>query len=354
MRKRSCRVRPRPDLTDQSAQPGGAVQGSPTGPSAASREAVHLTAPAGEATRHCQRFDPSRRRLGVHLECLGVDVGTGIAILGPSAITLKLLGPTADYVGEGVKSWAQHRVENVQRIFNAAEYKLDQDVLSEPGAVSPRVLTGILDEGSFREDEVGVEYFAGVLATSRSRGGYDDRGATAIAVLDGMSTFQLRAHYVLYRAAQVVAARHPEVNWYSWSTRGRVTQLAVPTETFLRTLFVREQSKPSRKAAFVHALNGLERLGLIDADWSVGTPDELRREMREMRAVDWPTKCVAFGTSDFGVELFCAAHGFHVSPLDEFKRPSSEFDARWRTDVPPCDAIVIDDLPPLDRPQDDM
>jgi hypothetical protein len=50
MRQRSCRVRPRPDLIDESAKPGGAVRCSPTGPSAASRAAVHLTAQDGEAT----------------------------------------------------------------------------------------------------------------------------------------------------------------------------------------------------------------------------------------------------------------------------------------------------------------
>jgi hypothetical protein len=278
------------------------------------------------------------------LEYLDVDVGTGIAILGPSAITLKLLGPTADYVGEGVKSWAQNRVENVQRIFNATEHKVEEEALSQPGAVPPRVLKGILDEGSFREDEVGVEYFAGLLAGSRSPGGYDDRGATTIAVLDGMSTFQLRAHYVLYRAAQAVAARHPEVDWYAWSTRGRVTHLAVPLEAFISALSVPAESRMSVNGALIHVLNGLERLGLIGAGRAAGTPDVLRMVWRN---VDWPTSCLVFEVSDFGVELFCAAHGFNVSPLDEFKRASSEFAARWRTDVPSCDAIIVEDLASL-------
>jgi hypothetical protein len=283
------------------------------------------------------------------IECLGVDVGTGIAILGPSAITLKLLGPTADYVGEGVKSWAQNRVENVQRIFNVTEYKVAEELLSHPGAVPPRVLKGILDEGSFREDEVGVEYFAGLLAGSRSTDGYDDRGATTIAVLDGMSTFQLRAHYVLYRAAQAVAARYPEVDWYSWATRGRVTQLAVPLEAFISALSVPSESSMSEDGVLIHVLNGLDRLGLITGGRYAVTPDELRK----VRNVDWPTSCLVFEISDFGVELYCAAHGFNVSPLDEFKKASREFAARWRTDVPPCEAIIVEDLATLGPPEED-
>jgi hypothetical protein len=164
-------------------------------------------------------------------------------------------------------------------------------------------------------------------------------------LLDDMSTFQLRAHYVLYRAAQAVAARHPEVDWYSWATRGRVTFLAVPLEAFITALSVPDESSMSVDGALVHVLNGLERLGLIAATgrWA-GTPDVLRRMVRN---VDWPTSCLVFEVSDFGVELFCAAHGFNVSPLDEFKRSSNEFGARWRTDVPSCDAIIVEDLASL-------
>jgi hypothetical protein len=71
-----------------------------------------------------------------------VDVGTGISLLGPPAIALKILGPSADYIGEGVKVWAERRVQNVQRIFNASEHKVEKEELEQPGAVPPRVLKG--------------------------------------------------------------------------------------------------------------------------------------------------------------------------------------------------------------------
>jgi hypothetical protein len=237
-----------------------------------------------------------------------VDIGTGIAILGPSVLTLKLLGPTADYIGDGVKSWAQRRVANVQRIFDAAEHKVDEVALDEPRAVPPRVLKGILDGGSFREDDVGVEYFAGVLAGSRSEYGYDERGAMYNNVLDDISTLHLRARYVLYRSAQAIAARYPEVNWYAGEERRRLQHLAVPAESFFRAMAVAGASGVSM-AAIAHIMTGLGRLSLLGrmGQGAMATPEYLRAEVEN---VDWPADCLVFHVSDFGAELFCAAHGF--------------------------------------------
>jgi hypothetical protein len=280
-----------------------------------------------------------------------MDVGTGIAILGPSALTLKLLGPTADYIGDGVKGWAKHRVENVQRIFNVAEYKVDEAALDEPGTVPSRVLKGILDEGSFREDDVGVEYFAGVLAGSRSEDGYDDRGAMYNDVIDGMSSFQLRAHYVLYRAAQAVAAKHPEVSWYVGEERERLQHLAVPSESFFRAMAI-PGAAGTTNVTSAHIMTGLGRLSLVGrmGHGQMASPEFLRTEVKN---VDWPTRCLVFHVSGFGVELFCAAHGFSASPLDDFKRATNEFGARWRAEIPSCDALIVADLPPYVVPPAD-
>ncbi len=130
-----------------------------------------------------------------------VDVGTGLAILGSSGIgaplILKLLGPTADYLGEGVRSWTEKRVNNVRRIFTIAVRRLGNRI-DEEGGVPPRALEGIVREGSFCEDEIAAEYFGGVLASSRSSMSRDDRGASFIALLSRLSVYQIRAHYVFY------------------------------------------------------------------------------------------------------------------------------------------------------------
>src|SRR6266496_693093 len=115
-----------------------------------------------------------------------MEPASGIAILGTAIgsakIVEKLLGPTADYLGTGLRSWTEKRVENTRRIFTHAA-KLLGDRLESPGSVPPKVLKGILDDGSFCDDELSAEYFGGVLASSRTGVSRDDRGASFTALL---------------------------------------------------------------------------------------------------------------------------------------------------------------------------
>jgi len=36
-----------------------------------------------------------------------MEVGTGLALLGSAHLVVKLLGPTADYIGSGIKTWTE-------------------------------------------------------------------------------------------------------------------------------------------------------------------------------------------------------------------------------------------------------
>ena len=81
----------------------------------------------------------------------------------------KLLGPTADYLGEGLRDLTQRRVESIGRIFSNASKRLGSR-LDKPGQVPPRILKTVINEGSYCEDPVALEYFGGVLASSRDRG----------------------------------------------------------------------------------------------------------------------------------------------------------------------------------------
>jgi hypothetical protein len=84
-----------------------------------------------------------------------MGAGTGLTILGAALgsakLAEKLLGPTADYLGQGLKHWTEKRVTNIQNIFRIAANRLGED-LDKEDAVPPRVLKGILDEGSFCDD----------------------------------------------------------------------------------------------------------------------------------------------------------------------------------------------------------
>lgn len=130
-----------------------------------------------------------------------VDPGTGLTILGSAIggakLVEKLLGPTADYVGTGLRGWAEKRVQNAGRIFAKAAEKLGNKI-DEVGSVSPRVLKEVLDEGSYCDDELMAEYFGGVLASSRTGVSRDDRATSYLKLTSELSVYHVRLHYVMY------------------------------------------------------------------------------------------------------------------------------------------------------------
>ena len=130
-----------------------------------------------------------------------MDANTGLTILGAAIgsarVVEKMLGPTADYLGDGIKYWTEKRVHNIGRIFEHARIKLGSKIDDE-GSVHPKVLRGVLDDGSFCDDELAAEYFGGVLASSRSEVSRDDRGASFVALVSRLTTYQIRTHFFFY------------------------------------------------------------------------------------------------------------------------------------------------------------
>ena len=128
-----------------------------------------------------------------------MDIGTGLVLAGSAAaskdLLVKLLGPTTDYLGEGMKNCVQKSQKNLEKIFNHALCVLGSDIETY-GEVSPRILKQIISEGAFFEDELTAEYFGGVLASSRSNNSKDDRGLTHLSVVCTMSSYQIRTHYM--------------------------------------------------------------------------------------------------------------------------------------------------------------
>src|SRR5262245_36424227 len=122
---------------------------------------------------------------------------SGLAFALAKPLLEKLLGPTAEYIGEGMKEFTKKRAENIRRIFAYAA-KLLGPRLELPGAVPAKVLRGVIDDGSFADDELAAQYFGGVLASARTGVSRDDRGATFNALLTRLSSYQIRAHYVFY------------------------------------------------------------------------------------------------------------------------------------------------------------
>jgi hypothetical protein len=53
-----------------------------------------------------------------------MEIGTGLTVLGSAKLLEKLLGPTAEYIGDGIRKWTENRTANVRRIIDIAVKKL--------------------------------------------------------------------------------------------------------------------------------------------------------------------------------------------------------------------------------------
>lgn len=255
-----------------------------------------------------------------------MEPGTGLTILGTAIGSAKLiekiLGPTAEYLGDGIRDWTEKRIRNVSQIFSKAKEKMGAR-LDAPGKVSPRVLKGILDEGSYIEDEVSAEYFSGVLASSKTDRVQDDRGANLIKLLSGLSTYQIRTHYILYTTLRKTFQPYGSV--ISPGTDRNIMQIYVSTPDYYTAMdFQSDFSQDDQKITILaHAINGLKRMDLIGT-YSYGKKDLIIADMVPQHTAlrdRMADHGIAFQPTPSGMELYLWAHGYgessHFRFLDE-------------------------------------
>ena len=218
----------------------------------------------------------------------GVASATGAeALKVTSGLLTRVLGPSADEIGEAMRRYTAFRVRNVGRISEAADRKAAQSDRS--GTVPPRIAHRLIEEGSYCDDELMAEYLGGVLAGSRTPSGRDDRAVSWSNLVTGMSALQIRAHYLFYREWAIRLRGRVDLVLADKITTGMVVQL----NDFAVTLAPETESDDDMAAAFVsHALHGLFRLGLL-----------------ELVAPATPTSITHVLHTDAGIELYGWALG---------------------------------------------
>jgi hypothetical protein len=227
-----------------------------------------------------------------------VGIGAIAAYLGKDGLQ-KLLGPTADYLGGELQEFTKKRIVNVGRIFRKAEEKLGENI-DAPGQVPPKVLKTIINEGSYCEDEVAVEYFGGILASSRTDLGRDDRGARIAKILDGMSTYQIRSHYVIY---SLIKKSFSESGYmYNQDDRHKML-LFIPMNIYISSMQFDEKEMQQFGAILNHALFGLSNDDLIEG-FQYGSEEHIKKHYSEASS-----EGIVVAPSAFGAELYLWGYG---------------------------------------------
>lgn len=249
-----------------------------------------------------------------------IDPGTGLTILGgaigSAKVVEKILGPTADYIGGQLKEWTEKKVKNTANIFKNAERKLG-DKINQDGKVPPKVLKGILEEGAWCEEELQVEYFGGVLASSRSGVSRDDRGAYFVSLISRLSTYQLRTHYLVYQSIKKSFDGQP-INIGDSKDR-REMELFISFTTYIQAMDFTKEEINNFHNIMAHSIWGLNKEDLID-EFQYGPADFIQKEYPDAKESG-----IILQPTNLGVELFMWAYGQGQRKNNDFFLPEIKF-----------------------------
>lgn len=177
----------------------------------------------------------------------------------------RVLGPSADEIGDVAKLWTAYKLRNVRRIIAAAERKADEKHSEDP--IHPRVAHQVLDNGSYCDDELMAEYYGGLLAAAKTPTGRDDRAVSWSSIVTGMSALQIRAHYLLYRE-WAIRLRGKSLNLGVQTDRTRA-RMDLDLNEF--TPILGNDSDLGVNILLNDAIVGLARIGLLHNDYLFGS-----------------------------------------------------------------------------------
>lgn len=202
-----------------------------------------------------------------------IGISAIAAYLGKDGIE-KLLGPTTSYLGEALRDIAKKRIENIGKIFQAGTNKLGGKENSN-GQVPPKLLNTILNDASYNEDELTIEYFGGILASSKSETGRDDRGASIAKLVDNLSTYQIRAHYIIYKT---LIQAYPGTKSVSDDNARSQLLIFIPWANFENAMEFSDEELREKNNMYAHIFFGLNQQGLIES-FEYGESENLKRFM---------------------------------------------------------------------------
>lgn len=182
------------------------------------------------------------------------------------SLVKRMFEPGAKEFGDAFARTVAFRTRNFGRIKEKADRKARAN--GRTGVIHPRVVAFMIEEGSLCDDELMGDYLGGVLAGSISPDGRDDRAITWSRIIGGLSSFQVRAHYLLYR--EWAARLHEAAPDLDCSYKGKMAlaEIFLDLEEFGTALM--QDCDENLEVILRHSLFGLTRAGLINDSWFYG------------------------------------------------------------------------------------
>jgi hypothetical protein len=249
------------------------------------------------------------------------ELATGLVLLGAAGKQVlswgeRVTGPVLDQIGQDLKDgYVSHRREAaVRRTLRKMQKKLG-DRSREPGEVPARVVKVALDDGSWCDSEIMSEYFAGILAASRSPDGRSDRGASWAALVSGLASYDVYMHYLVYDAFRRLYLGDDLL--LGMGDVHQTMAVYLPVSGLVDGLGLTGDGPDE----IVQSLSALAREGLIGEPHRSGPRDFVAQEAKEA-----PEAGAVLRPSSYGIELFLWAHGYSTLPRTALLDPDLEFD----------------------------
>ncbi len=121
----------------------------------------------------------------------------------------RVLGPTADLMGQDLAKAYEFAKQNISRVINVADGKLGSTAKAG-GGVHPRIARRVFNEARDMNSAFAAEYFGGILASSHGPESDDDSAAPFLKMLENLSARQMQLHFFTHYLYCQALARLPE------------------------------------------------------------------------------------------------------------------------------------------------
>lgn len=230
-----------------------------------------------------------------------------VAYIGKDGLN-KLLGPTAEYLGHELQYMVEKSHRNLGRIFAKSIKKLGGRINIQ-GAVNPRILKEVYEEGRFCEDGITSEYYSGILAASRGIDIEDNRGLSYLNTIRSMSSYEIKLHYIAYALFKLIFDGAEFKDYLSLD--GRLKYLTARIGLMDFTMSMKLSSDSDIEVIGVHSVTGLVRKGVLADNSYYGRP--IPEKSFEGALQLFPTL--------YGLELFLWANAINnIVPGELFKK----------------------------------
>jgi hypothetical protein len=230
-------------------------------------------------------------------------------------LVINVTGRALTWAGQQLWKLATEGDENAKRVLDKAEARLS-DEARHNGPVSLRVFKEFLEQAPFIEDELTADYFGGVLASSRTGIDRDDRGAAFAQMIGRLSSYQLRAHYIIFATCKRV---YDGTDAPDDDGDGSGRKVFIPEESWCAAMGFSSRENP--EILNPHALNGLHREGLIHG---AGFADDTKKSQENLNFRSSTPGLIVY-PSYLGYELFLWANGLGRVGTGEFFERSIVF-----------------------------